>query len=76
MAALTALDVTDDRKPAAQDAETHDPAFAVVMPNIFDLIDRTRKNQRRLGEIEPAVAQRRLSLGWIESDLHDLPYIQ
>lgn len=70
MARIAALNIPDDDKPLSQVAKTHDTPFAIVPTSLHDFQHRPGENQRRLGEIETALAQRPVAFLRIETDLH------
>src|SRR2546423_12326344 len=59
-----------DHHASVQSSDRHDAGFAIVMTIVRLIERRPGEHLRRLLEIEPAFAQRPVTLGGIVGDLH------
>jgi hypothetical protein len=62
--------VPDDNHPVFQAAVADDSTFAVVLASVYDLYGRSVKHDQGILEVEAALSESLLSLGWIEGQAH------
>ncbi len=66
----------NDHHAASQMSRGHETGLAIVLPIVSELENLAGEHLDRIGEIEPAILQRPVSLGRIEGDRHELLYIR
>ena len=62
--------VSDDDHPVLQEAVADDSALSVVFSRVFNLDRRTFKDGQCVFEVEAALSESLLSLGWIKGEAH------
>lgn len=62
----------DGDEPIAQPPVSHKALLAIITAIVGDRDPRARQHPPGVGEIEPAVLERPLTLGRVEADLHGL----
>jgi hypothetical protein len=63
--------VSDDDQSVSEATVADDPALAVVPAGVVHLDGRSSKDDQSIFEVEPALSQCLLSLGWVEGQSHE-----